>query len=633
VTPTNNERVIINTTGSAFATSLSVYTNVCGALGNAVDSFGTVQCSRVGGNGNANVSFSSVGNVVYHVLVGGTTTSDYGSLEITAIFTNPPANDTCVNAIALTNGVPNIMDTTYATEIGYPTNGCAAVGHGVWFTLNVFSNQQVTISTCGSSYNTDLMVYTNGCGSLGNAIYCSSGGNPFNCGNGQAAGLSFVPTNNATYYILASGVGTASGTLTIVANQPPPTNDMCSSPILMTAGVTYSNDTTYASSINDPVPTNAPSLGRGVWYSYAPSVSGLVGVTTSGSSFQTALAVYTGSCDSLTEVASSQNSGAYNNSGKADINFYGTSGTTYYILVGGVSGTAGTLQILIPVVDLVATGLVATNPVGGLATAGRMFFASWMVQNQGSNSINGAWTDQLVLSNANSTTVLATFPSPHNAPAGGSYTATFSNILPQIQWGNYTLIARADISNAVAEINKTNNSQVISLTVTDIPPAVTLFIPTNTLQLTSCVPLVFILSAGVQAGSYTITNVSFYNAGTLIGLATNAPYLTQSLPLDHGSNIIRAQVFDSFGLNAFSTNGAIVVINWPNQTNVLRADMFSNTCVVCMAALNGTNYVIEATTNLNSAAWQALVTNQVTGSILVFTNQMTTPKRFYRSRY
>lgn len=239
----------------------------------------------------------------------------------------------------------------------------------------------------------------------------------------------------------------------------------------------------------------------------------------------------------------------------------------------------------------------------------------------------------MVLSNANTQVVLATFNGTHNAAAGGSYPESFSGTMPQIHWGTYSLIAQADISNSVAESNKTNNTQIISLTITDIPPAISLFLPTNTLQLTSCVPLVVTLSAGVQMGSYTITNVAFFNDGTLIGQITNAPYSTQSPALDHGTNVITAQVLDSFGLNADSTNETIVVINWPNQTNVLRADLFSNTCVICMAALNGTNYVIQASSNLNAAAWQALATNQVTGSILVFTNQRTAPMRFYRTKY
>lgn len=535
--------------------------------------------------------------------------------------------------MVLNNGVTVIQDVTYATELGDSIRDLFGntIGHGVWFTLNAYTGQQVTISTCGSSYNTDLMLFTNACGSPGEAILCSSGSNPFNCA-GNLAGLSFIAPTNITYYILASGLGAAAGTLNIVANVPPPSNDMCSAAVAMTNGVTYSTtNTTYATSIGDPTPSCMPNFGRGVWYSYTPSVNGQVGVTTCGSSFPTGLAVYTGACGSLTEVVCSQNGGAYCNSGyNADINFYGLAGTNYYILAGGVNGQAGNLQIQIPVVDLVSTAFTATNPAGGLATAGRNFFAGWSVQNQGTNSIHGIWTDQLMLSNANTTVVLATFTGSHNAPAGGSYTETFSNILPQIQWGNYSLLAQADVTNAVAEANKANNTQVISVTVTDIPPVISLFQPTNTMQLTSCVPLKFGLSASVQMGSYSITNVAFYDDSTWIGQATNLPYRTLSLPLDHGTNFITAQVLDKFGLHATSTNPATIYIVWPNQTNVLQADVISNTCVICMTALNGTNYVIEAKTNLASPTWQPLATNQPNGSILAFTNQQTTPMRFYR---
>jgi hypothetical protein len=147
------------------------------------------------------------------------------------------------------------------------------------------------------------------------------------------------------------------------------------------------------------------------------------------------------------------------------------------------------------------------------------------------------------------------------------------------------------------------------------------------------VPLFFTLSAGIQLGSYAITNVTFYDGGTPIGQTAAGPFRTQSRPLDHGSHSITVTALDKFGLSATSTNAATVFVLWPGQTNVLQADTFSNTCVICMAALNGTNYVIEATTNLTSPVWQPLATNQVTGGILVFTNQQTVPMRFYRTRY
>jgi hypothetical protein len=638
VTPANNERVNLTTAGSSFPTLMAVYTGTCGALTNAVDYYGNSLCS---GNsyysGDSSVSFSSVSNITYHILVGGYNSSPGGSLVITATLTNPPANDTCAGAIPLTNGVTNVMDTTYATEIGDAISGCGAgIGHGVWFTLAGFTGQQVTIGTCGSSYATDLLVYTNTCGSLGTPFTCSSGNNPFNCA-GNLAGVSFIAPTNTTYYILASGVGTGAGTLKIVANLPPPTNDMCSGAIAMTNGVTYSTNTTYAASIGDPVPSCVPSFGRGVWYSYTPAVSGPMGVTTCGSSFQTALAVYTGTCGSPTEVACSQNSGAYCASGyNADLNFYGMAGTNYYILAGGVNGQAGNLQILIPVVDLVSTGLTATNPAGGLLTAGHNFSAGWLIQNQGSNSINGTWTDLLTLSNASTQVVLGNSTTLHSAPAGGSYPETFTGKLPQIPWGTYSLIAQADAGNSVAEANKANNTQIVSVTVTSVPPAITLLMPTNQIVRESCVAVPFKLLAQTQPGSYTITNVIFYdgNPNNVIGQATNAPYSTTSLALGIGSHTIGVQALDNFGLSGVSTNVATITIRYPTNLHVLRADIAMNGDFVgCMCAYSGSNYVVESTTNVQTPTpWPPYATNLANANVLAFTNHPTAPRRFFRAR-
>ena len=632
VTPGINQRVKLSTAGSSFPTGLSVYTGTCGSSNN-------VQCSLPYyslGNGLASVDFSSPSNVTYYILAGGV--SGYsGNLVITATLTNPPANDLCTGAIDLTNGVTYVENTTYATEPGDSTSGCGAgIGHGVWFSLAAFSGQQITIGTCGSSYATDLLVYTNACGSPGNPVTCSSGSNPFNCA-GNLAGVSFIAPTNTTYYILASGVGTAAGTLNIVANLPPPTNDTCFGAIAMTSGVTYSTSTTYATSIGDPVPSCSPSFGRGVWYRYTPSVSGQVGVTTCGSSFQTALAVYTGTCGSPTEVACSQNSGAYCNSGNnAGINFLGMAGTNYYILAGGVNGQAGNLQILIPVVDLVSIGLTATNPAGGALIAGRNFSAGWSVQNQGTNSIYGYWTDLLTLSNAVTNIVISQFSGPHNAPAGGSYSDGGTWNLGAIPAGTYTLIAQADVGNGVAEVNKSNNSQTLLVTVTNIAPAITLLMPTNQLVRESCVAVPFNLLAQTQPGSYTITNVTFYdgNISKVIGQATNAPYFTTSLALGIGSHTIGVQALDAFGLSGVATNVATIIIAYPTNLHVLRADIATNGDFVgCMCAHSGSNYVVESTTNVQSPTpWPPYATNLASANVLAFTNHPTAPRRFFRAR-
>ena len=281
------------------------------------------------------------------------------------------------------------------------------------------------------------------------------------------------------------------------------------------------------------------------------------------------------------------------------------------------------------------TDLVATNfSLGATAIAGTNLPVSFTVINNGTNAYSSYWYDSVSLSNATLGVVVTNweFYGYHSLPVSGSYLQSQLIPLPGVAAGtNYYLIAHVDDLNYVAELNKSNNFQVLQVTITNRPPAITLLTPPNPVQQTSCVPVSFLLSAGIQLGSYAITNVTFYDGGMTIGQATNSPYRTLSPLLDHGTHVIKAQALDKFGLGAMATSTISVV--WPSQTNVLLANEFSNTCVICMAALNGTNYVIETKTNLTSSAWQPLATNQVTGALLVMTNQQTVPIRFFRTRY
>jgi uncharacterized Zn-binding protein involved in type VI secretion len=643
VTPTNNGRVNISTCGSSYSTLLTVYTNTCGSLSNLFDPLNNTVCSSGNGGsnpsscGNSGVSFNGVAGMSYYILVSGYV-YQCGTLQISASLLPVPANDSCQTATALTNGQTVVMSTTNATDFGKPNSICGdEASHGVWFTLQAYAGQPVTISTCGSSYSTLLAVYTNGCDTVGNPFTCSSGGNPFDC-NQNNAGVSFVSPADTTYYILVAGFQYQAGILQIVANQSAPTNDFCQYAIPMTNGVIYTATNIYATSIGDPVPSCAPGFERGVWYQYTPTNDGPVGISTCGSTFQTALAVYSGACGPpWTQIACSPDGGVYCDSGDASVNFYGTSGATYYILAGGANGAAGTLQIQIPMVDLVSTGLSATNSTGGLITAGRNLNASWIVQNQGSSPITGTWIDSLSLSNAVTNLVLWTFNSVHNAPAGGDYTDTQNGIpVPQIPAGHYSLVAMADSGNAVAELNKTNNVEILAVTVTDVPPAITLLVPTNFVDRVSCVAVPFPLSAQIQPGSYAITNVIFYdgNPMNIIGSVTNAPYRTTGIALGFGTNLIGAEALDNFGLTATSATLATVFIHYPTNLNVLRADLATNGDFVgCMCAYSGSNYVVDVTTNLASQMpWQPYITNRASGNAVAFTNHPALQPHFFRVR-
>ena len=126
----------------------------------------------------------------------------------------------------------------------------------------------------------------------------------------------------------------------------PPTNDTCSGAIAMTAGTTYTVGTASATSTGDPTPGCQGSFGKGVWYTYTPTASGTVTISTCGSSFDTVLAVYTGSCGTLTPLDCNDDNGPACATSQASISFSGTAGTTYFVLAGGSGGASGNLSIL-----------------------------------------------------------------------------------------------------------------------------------------------------------------------------------------------------------------------------------------------------------------------------------------------
>ncbi len=110
-------------------------------------------------------------------------------------------------------------------------------------------------------------------------------------------------------------------------------NDLCSGAVVIT-GYSYTNaqSTFNASSYGDPVPDCIAGFGNGVWYQFTPPVDGQMVVDTFGSDFDTGLAVYTGSCGALTEVACNDDAGGGVTS---QVMVPATAGATYYLLAGG----------------------------------------------------------------------------------------------------------------------------------------------------------------------------------------------------------------------------------------------------------------------------------------------------------
>ena len=185
-------------------------------------------------------------------------------------------------------------------------------------------------------------------------------------------------------------------------------NDLCSGAIIITnASYTNLESTANASSFGDPVPDCVDGFGNGVWYQFTAPVSGQLTVDTFGSDFDTGLAVYTGSCGSLTEIACNDDAGG----DTSQVTLLTTAGTTYSILAGGYSAHTGNLVLHLnhltppafaiqPADESVVVGNNANfnaTLTGALPMSFQWYFNGTPLTDDG--RVNGSATASLIISN------------------------------------------------------------------------------------------------------------------------------------------------------------------------------------------------------------------------------------------
>ncbi len=293
----------------------------------------------------------------------------------------PGLNDACIDARAVeTWPYTDRVSTTAATlDVDDPRVSCGngSRARSVWYRFTAPGGGQVTADTLGSGYDTLLSVYTGACGSL-----TAVSGACNDDASGVQSQVSFPAVAGTTYWFLVSAFGanggalsfqltfapgtggpvptatspgaplaTATSTPTRAAATPTPqpvgsvANDSCALPSVITASPYASTVVTSAATSvsSDPaVGCGNGSRARSVWYRYSSVKNGTVTADTFGTSYDTVLAVYTGSCGALRPVAGACNddSGAR----QSRVSFTAAAGTTYYFLVSSFSGSGGTLN-------------------------------------------------------------------------------------------------------------------------------------------------------------------------------------------------------------------------------------------------------------------------------------------------
>jgi len=273
--------------------------------------------------------------------------------------------------------------------------------------------------------------------------------------------------------VLDTRVGQTFPRLQVAAALDLQANDRFAQAALLTGSSGSVSGSTELATSESGEPAHAgAAASASLWWRWTAPATGTVSFSTAGSSFDTVLAVYTGSAiASLATVAANDDGGG---SGSSALSFTAVAGTTYMLAVDGKAGARGTASLswqlsAWPIADL----RVVATPDPFAATAGANVALIVTVSNAGPDaslpallSITGTGTATLatIAPGCTASTGLVQCQVP-GLPAAGSTQFMFTSGSP----GAATYALAATVSAAIADPLPSNNSATLSLVFS--PPA------------------------------------------------------------------------------------------------------------------------------------------------------------------
>lgn len=124
-------------------------------------------------------------------------------------------NDECSTASVIPVNTPTVFDSTLASTSVEPWGCGFNVGFDLWYTYSNAAGAQVSVDTCGTSFDTVLQVFDGNCAGL-NSVIC----NDDTCA--LQSTVNFVAAPGVTYYIRLGGYNSVSGIGTILLTESAP---------------------------------------------------------------------------------------------------------------------------------------------------------------------------------------------------------------------------------------------------------------------------------------------------------------------------------------------------------------------------------------------------------------------------
>lgn len=288
------------------------------------------------------VNFSTAGDVVLRA----TATDNRGATasvdrRIRIVAAAAASNDFFAGATVIAAGGDVVTTTTTRAtrETGEPAHAANTGGRSLWWRWTPPSAGTAVIATRGSNFDTLLAVYT------GTAITALT---PVAANDDDDLVTSYVRFNTTagtTYLIAVDGFNGESGdlTLTVLHSSSASANDnfAARAPLMGSLASATGNNIVATRETGEPV--HASPGARSLWWTWTAPDSGTLNLSTAGSTFDTLLAVYTGSAvGALTTVATDDDGGPdYSSSLSTPV----TRGVAYQIAVDGFDGANGRVRL------------------------------------------------------------------------------------------------------------------------------------------------------------------------------------------------------------------------------------------------------------------------------------------------
>ncbi|MEM7202644.1 MAG: VCBS repeat-containing protein [Planctomycetota bacterium] len=344
--------------GSAlFDACLAAFSGPCGAPTE-------IACSDDHCGTSPEIAFSVEAGETYFLAVGGSR----GQAGFFALsLREAPVHDECDGALPIAAGFT--VGTNVGASRSAPTGTCGVMGSDVWYAFTATVDDSITASLCvpgaGAGFGAALAVFSGPCTSLVE-IACDDNG------RGSGPEVTFAATAGQTYHIAVGGANGAQGTFTM-ALFGVPTNDECTTATSITGGAAIGTTLGATPSI---AAASCAAGGGDVWFAYTAPSPGLLTASlcpTAGGSadFDTVLAVFSGDCGALVELACNDDvCGA-----ASAVTLPVVSGQTYLMSVGGAAGERGSFRLAL---GLAAAGddCAAPLPITEGITAGANFGAT-----------------------------------------------------------------------------------------------------------------------------------------------------------------------------------------------------------------------------------------------------------------